>query len=73
MSWTPQNPLLWPAGFFTRSDESVSVGVEYDETLLDEKIQSLKALTKDQTESVSAYPKYDGSSFVIERRCMARL
>lgn len=61
-----QNPLLWPAGFFTRSDESVSVGVEYDETLLDEKIQSLKALTKDQTESVSAYPKYDGSSFVIE-------
>lgn len=61
-----QNPLLWPAGFFTRSDESVSVGVEYDETLLDEKIQSLKALTKDQTESVSAYPKYDGNSFVIE-------
>ncbi len=61
-----QNPFLWPAGFFTRSDESVSVGVEYDETLLDEKIQSLKALTKDQTESVSAYPKYNGSSFVIE-------
>lgn len=61
-----QNPLLWPAGFFTRSEASVSVGVDYDETLLDEKLQSIKAVTKDQTESVSAYPKYNGTSYVIE-------
>lgn len=61
-----QNPLLWPAGFFTRSEENVSIGVSYDESLLDEKLQSIKAVTKDQTESVSAYPKYDGTEYVIE-------
>lgn len=61
-----QNPLLWPMGFFTRSEENVSIGVSYDEALLDEKLQSIKAVTKDQTESVSAYPKYNGTEYVIE-------
>lgn len=61
-----QNPLLWPVGFFMRSEESVSIGVKFDESLLDEKLQSIKAVTKDQTESVSAYPKYNGTSYVIE-------
>lgn len=61
-----QNPLLWPAGFFIRSEENVSIGVNYDEALLNEKLQSIKAVTKDQTESVSAYPKYNGTEYVIE-------
>lgn len=61
-----QNPLLWPSAFFSRSVAEVSVGVEMDETLLDEKLQSIKAMSKEQTEPVSAYPKYNGSTFVVQ-------
>lgn len=61
-----QNPLLWPAGFFSQSSTQVSVGVDYDEALLDEKLQSIKAMSKEQTEPVSAYPKYNGNLFEAE-------
>ena len=61
-----QNPLLWPAGFFSQSSTQVSVGVDYDEALLDEKLQSIKAMSKEQTEPVSAYPKYNGNLFEVE-------
>ena len=61
-----QNPLLWPAGFFSQSSTQVSGGVDYDEALLDEKLQSIKAMSKEQTEPVSAYPKYNGNLFEAE-------
>lgn len=60
-----QNPLLWPAGFFKKSVESISVDVEYDEALLDEKLQTIKGVQKEQTESASAYPKYNGTAYEI--------
>ena len=43
-----------------------SAGVDYDEALLDEKLQSIKAMSKEQTEPVSAYPKYNGNLFEVE-------
>ena len=38
----------------------------YDEDALAEKIESVKAVTQEQTQPVSAYPKFDGNSFVVE-------
>ncbi len=61
-----QNPLLWVTAFFSTTDKDIQVQVDYDEQVLEEKIQSIKAVTQEQTEPVSAYPKFDGNSFVIE-------
>ena len=61
-----QNPLLWIGALFSRTSADVTIGVEYDENALNEKIQSLQAVLKEQTEPVSAYPKFDGNSFVVE-------
>lgn len=59
-----QNPLLWPKSLFSRSAAEVSVDVDYDEAALDQHIQSIKAVTREQTDPVSAYPKFDGNAFV---------
>lgn len=61
-----QNPLLWVTSFFSKSSTDVRIQVSYDDQALEEKIQSIKAVTQEQTEPVSAYPKFDGSSFVVE-------
>ena len=61
-----QNPLLWPMGFFSKNSAKVTVDVDYDEAVLEEKIQAIKAVTQEQTQPSSAYPKFDGNSFVVE-------
>lgn len=61
-----QNPLLWPKAFFSKSTENVTIEVGYDENALNEQIQSIKAVTQEQTDPVSAYPKFDGETFVVE-------
>lgn len=61
-----QNPLLWISSFFSRSSSEVSIQVDYDRQVLSEKIQTIKAVVQEQTEPVSAYPKFDGNSFVVE-------
>ncbi len=61
-----QNPLLWPKAFFSVSSTNVTIDVGYDEEALNSKIQEVKAVTQEQTDPVSAYPKFDGNSFVVE-------
>ena len=61
-----QNPLLWVTAFFSSSNRDVRVQVDYDEQALEEKIQGIKAVVQEQTEPVSAYPKFDGYSFFVE-------
>ena len=61
-----QNPILWVTSFFSKSSKNINIQVDYDEKALEEKIQSIKAVTQEQTDPVSAYPKFDGESFVIE-------
>ena len=61
-----QNPLAWPKSLLSKSSADVTVDVGYDTDALSQKIQSLKAVTEEQTDPVSAYPKYDGNSFVVE-------
>lgn len=59
-----QNAFLWPGAFFSDSVSRIETGVKYDEALLDEKIRTLKAVTGEQTEPISAAPQFDGSQFV---------
>ena len=61
-----QNPLLWPKAFFSKSSTDVTVEVGFDENALDSEIQSIQAVTQDQTEPQSAHPQFDGTSFVVE-------
>lgn len=61
-----QNAFLWPSALFSKSSADVTIDVEYDESALESKIQSVKALNQEQTDPQAAYPKYDGNSFVVE-------
>ena len=62
-----QNPFLWPKVFFQPSAAEVKIEVSYDRTALEEKVKNLKCITEvEQTESVSAQPKFDGEKFVVE-------
>lgn len=61
-----QNPLLWVTSLFSKTSQNIRIQVDYDENALEERIQSVKAVTQEQTEPVSAYPKFDGYSFVVE-------
>ena len=61
-----QNPVLWVTSLFSKSSQNINIQVDYDESELEEKIQSVKAVTQEQTEPASAYPKFDGESFVVE-------
>ena len=62
-----QNAFLWPGAFVTENAARIENGVSYVAELLDEKLQTLKAVTEEQTEPVSAAPKFDGSQFVPAR------
>lgn len=61
-----QNAFAWPASFFRKKSEKTMLELDYDENALDERIQNLQAVTEEQTPSVSAYPKFDGTQFVVE-------
>lgn len=61
-----QSAFLWPKAFFAKSQTQITIEVQYDEDALNTKIQSLKAVSSEQEEPVSAFPKFDGKSFVIE-------
>lgn len=61
-----QNPLFWISSLFSKSNTDVTIDVGYDEEVLEEQIQSIQAMVQEQTEPVSAYPKFDGNSFVVE-------
>ena len=61
-----QNAFLWPQAFFLKSSAEVTIEVGYDEAALESKIEAVQALNQEQTDPQSAYPKYDGNSFVVE-------
>ena len=61
-----QKVILWPGAFFKDNADEVKIEVSYDVDMLTEKINSLQAVTGEQTPAVSAYPKFDGEQYVIE-------
>ena len=53
-----QNAFLWPGAFFTENVSGVETGVEYEYRAAErEKLQTLKAVTEEQIEPVSAAPQ----------------
>ena len=52
--------------FLEKIPEKVTVDVSYDENALNTLIQNLKPVTVEQTQPVSATPKFDGEKFVVE-------
>lgn len=61
-----QGSFLWPGAFFGNHADEAKIEVSYDADKLTEKIDSLQAVTGEQTPAVSAYPKFDGEQYVIE-------
>lgn len=61
-----QNAFLWPAAFFSKDSVEVTIEVGYDENVLDEKIANLQAVKTEQLPASNAYPKYDGTQYVVE-------
>ncbi len=60
-----QNQFLWIASLFSRSSANITIEVEFDETALEQKIQSVQAVTAEQKEPSSAHPEFDGNSYVV--------
>lgn len=61
-----QNAFLWPTGIFSKKSCQIELEVSYDESKLQQEIQNLQTVTREQIEPKSAYPKFDGNQFVIE-------
>lgn len=61
-----QNTWTWPSSLFGKRSHTINIGVRYSEEKLKNRISGLKAVTAQQTEPVSAFPKFDGNQFVIE-------
>ena len=61
-----QNAFLWPQAFFVKNSSKATVDVSYDREALENKISTLQAVKAEQIPPTSAYPKFDGTEYVIE-------
>ena len=61
-----QNAFMWPTGIFSKKSSEIELEVSYDDSKLQQQIQNLQAVTCEQVDPVSAYPKYDGNQYVVE-------
>lgn len=61
-----QNRFLWPVSLWEPQKIQAEVGVTYNEEKLTEVIAGLACMKEEnQTKAQNAYPKYDGTQFVI--------
>lgn len=61
-----QNSFAWIASLFGKNEQEIDLEISYDAEKLDGIITEKNLLNEEGTDSVSAYPKYDGSQFVVE-------
>lgn len=62
-----QNPFLWPVSLWRESEYEVEIGVEYNQEILSQKMAALECMKEEnQMASVDAYPKFNGTEFVVE-------
>lgn len=61
-----QNVFMWPKCFFVKNSSKAIVEVSYDRDALENRIQGLESLKVEQVPPTSAYPKYNGTEFVVE-------
>nr|WP_305182491.1 L,D-transpeptidase family protein [uncultured Schaedlerella sp.] len=60
-----QNIYLWPISLFTERKEDIKMDCLYDQMKLEQKINSLDAITAEQIPPQSAYPEFDGNQFIV--------
>lgn len=60
-----QNAFLWPTCFFSKNSVNINIRLSYDETELEQEINSLDVVTAEQTPAESAYPEFDGEKYVV--------
>ena len=61
-----QNAFLWPSAFFVKSSTQVTIEVSYDKEALEEQINNLQSVKVEQIPPTNAYPKFDGTQYVVE-------
>ena len=61
-----QNAFLWPQAFFVKNSSKATVDVSYDREALEDKIRTLQAVKAEQIPPTSAYPRFDGTEYVVE-------
>ncbi len=61
-----QNAFLWPQAFFVKNSSKATVDVSYDRDALEDKISTLQAVKAEQIPPTSAYPKFNGTEYVVE-------
>lgn len=61
-----QNAFMWPQSFFVKNSSKATVEVSYDRDALENRIKGLQALKVEQVPPTSAYPKFNGTEFVVE-------
>ncbi len=61
-----QNAFLWPQAFFIKNSSKATVDVSYDRDALEEQIGNLQAVKAEQIPPTSAYPKFDGTEYIVE-------
>ncbi len=60
-----QSSFLWPASFFSKDSAEVTVDLSYDSEKLEQKLNSLQAVTAEQVPPQSAYPEFNGEKYVV--------
>ncbi len=61
-----QNAFAWPMEYFKETSKEITFDISYDKAALEEKVSSLKAVTAEPIQPQSAYPEFDGNSYVIK-------
>lgn len=61
-----QNAFLWPSAFFVKNSTKVTVEVSYDKDALEKEIEHLQSVEAEQIPPTNAYPKFDGTQYVVE-------
>ena len=61
-----QNSFAWLPSFFSGDEIDTVIEFDFDSNLLNQQIQRLNPVTKEQSPPISAFPVFDGEYFVIE-------
>lgn len=61
-----QHAFAWPSAYFKEKAEEISFEISYDNSALEKAVHSLDAVTAEPIQPQSAYPEFDGNSYVIK-------
>ncbi len=65
-----QNIFMWPAEYFVKDKEKLSLELEYQDELLNKVVSKLNVVKAKQIPSESAHPEFDGEKYVVKPEVM---